>query len=74
MVKSAENIFLFDLVCKLYNERKYAGLLLYHSTGGCIYYELDKTCEHYDEYLLINKKLADDYYLKTKYTHVQMSV
>ena len=66
-VKSSENTFLFNLVCKLYNEKKYAGLLFYHSTGGCIYYEPDKRCKYYNQYLSFNKKLANSYRLKTKY-------
>lgn len=32
-VESNENSFLFDLICKLYNEGKYDGLISYHGTG-----------------------------------------
>lgn len=66
-VESKENSFLFDLICKLYNEGKYAGLISYHGTGGVIYYEPHKSCEKYDEFLKINERLASVYSLNTKY-------
>lgn len=66
-VESVENKFLFDLICKLYNENKYAGTMIYHSTGGSIYYEPNIKCEHYEEYKKINYELAKKYSLKTKY-------
>ena len=66
-VESVENRFLFDLICKLYNENKYAGTMIYHSTGGSIYYEPNIKCEHYEEYKKINYELAKKYSLKTKY-------
>lgn len=66
-VESLENRFLFDLICKLYNEKLYTGMITYHSTGGMIYYEPNKLCKYYEKYKKINYELAHNYSLNTKY-------
>lgn len=69
-----ENILLFDLLEKLYCEKKYCGCILFHSTGGEIYYK--PIFESYENNLRVkeqekisnkNLELALEYQKYTEY-------
>lgn len=69
-----ENILLFNILDKLYNEKKYCGCLLFHSTGGEIYHKpiFESYESKYDEKLKekisnINLHLALEYQKYTEY-------
>lgn len=69
-----ENILLYNLLEKLYNEKKYCGCLLFHSTGGEIYhkpifesYENKLSNEEKEKILNKNLELALEYQKYTGY-------
>ena len=69
-----ENTFLLNLIKKIYDSGKYAGMYIYHGTGGEIFYKIcpDLIGEVIDinnasKYVQINKKIALNYSENTKY-------
>ena len=59
-----ENKVLLRLISKSVSENKYISTLLYHGTGGLLYYKPDANClnsSKYNEFLNYNKTLAEVY-------------
>ena len=59
-----ENILLYNLLCDSYSNGRYFATLLYHGTGGMIYYKPFSELmsdNDYSQYLCFNSSLADIY-------------
>ena len=59
-----ENIYLYNLLKESYDKGRYLCTLLYHGTGGVIYYQPNETYmdeEKYQEFMIYNTKLAEIY-------------
>ena len=71
-----ENVFLLNELKKSIEKNSYLGTLLYHGTGGLIYYKpYEKTMDPslYESYLLYNKTLASTYSIDTNYRLLEES-
>jgi len=68
------NIFLEELIEKLYNEKKFAGMLSFHSTGGMIYSKINVDDIYNDcklnkkKMCYINNVLLENYSKNTSYS------